>query len=102
MCCDSPVKQRVDGRFSLKGLTNLLLSLLLVSWTSTVYAEATVSNADGKKFSRDTVVEIARKLSQAPFMEPQKTPDSLTKIDYSTYRQINFQEDAAIWGGAPT
>ncbi|MFT7053023.1 MAG: glucans biosynthesis protein [Psychromonas sp.] len=102
MFCDSSVKQRVDGRFSLKGLTNLLLSLLLVSWTSAVYAQASGSNADGKKFSRDTVVEIARKLSQEPFTEPQKTPDSLTKIDYSTYRQINFQEDAAIWGGAPT
>jgi hypothetical protein len=24
------------------------------------------------------------------------------KIDYSTYRRINFQKDAAVWGGTPT
>ncbi|MFT6899650.1 MAG: glucans biosynthesis protein [Paraglaciecola sp.] len=99
---DSPVKKMIDDRFSVKAWVNLVVSLFLVSWANIAYAEAAVSNTDGKPFSHDTVVEVARKLSLKPFMEPQKTPDSLTKIDYSTYRQINFQQDAAIWGGAPT
>lgn len=99
----SPVKQMVYCRFSLNGLTTLLLSLLLVAWINVAYAEATESsNTDGKLFSRDTVAEIARKLSQVPFIEPQQAPEALAEIDYSTYRQINFQQDAAIWGGAPT
>ena len=102
MFCDSPVKQIAGCRFSLKGLTTLFLSLLFVSWTNVVCAGPLVSNTEGKPFSRDTVVEIARKLSQAPFIEPQKVPEALAKIDYSTYRKINFQQNAAIWGGTPT
>jgi len=97
----SPVKEMVTCRFSLKGLTRLLLPLLFVSWTNVVYAKA-ASNSDGETFSRDTVVEIARKLSLAPFIEPQKAPEALAEMDYSTYRQINFQQDAAIWGKAST
>nr|WP_321397173.1 glucan biosynthesis protein G [uncultured Desulfobacter sp.] len=95
----SPFKQRVDYRFYLKGLTWLLFSVI---WINVVYAGATISNTDGKPFSRGAVVEIARKLSQAPFIEPQKIPEALAKIDYSTYRKINFQQNAAIWGGTPT
>lgn len=102
MFCDLPVKQIVGYRLSLKGLTWLFLWLLSLGWINSVNAGATVSNTDGKPFSRGTVVEIARKLSQAPFIEPQKVPQALAKIDYSTYRKINFQQNAAIWGGTPT
>ncbi|RJP75862.1 MAG: glucan biosynthesis protein G [Desulfobacteraceae bacterium] len=92
----------VDHRFSVKGLTWLLLWFLSLSWINVVSAGAIVSNTDGKPFSHGTVVEIAKKLSQALFVEPQKAPEALTKIDYSTYRKINFQQNAAIWGGTPT
>ncbi|MGI2110999.1 glucan biosynthesis protein G [Shewanella frigidimarina] len=97
-----PVKQMIDDRFSLKILVNLVVSLFLVSSVSIAYAETPVSKTDGKPFSHDSVVEVAQKLSQTPFIEPKQAPEALTKIDYSTYRQINFQQHAAIWGNAPT
>ncbi|MBB1477019.1 glucan biosynthesis protein G [Shewanella sp. SG41-3] len=100
--CDSPVKQRIYDQLSVKGFLNLVVFVLLVSWTNLVNAQTTIPKTDGKAFSHDTVVEIARKLSQKPFIEPKQAPEALTKIDYSTYRQINFQQDAAIWGNAPT
>lgn len=100
--CDSPVKQRIYDQLSVKGFLNLVVFVLLVSWTNLVNSQTTIPKTDGKAFSHDTVVEIARKLSQKPFIEPKQAPEALTKIDYSTYRQINFQQDAAIWGNAPT
>lgn len=102
MFCYSSIKKMLDDRFSVKGFNKLLLPLILVSWTNVVYAQTAVSNTDGKPFSHNTVVELARKLAQKPFIEPKKAPEALAEIDYSTYRQINFQQDAAIWGNAPT
>jgi len=102
MFCDLPVKQIVDYRLSLKVLIWLFLWLLSAAWINLAYGGVIISNTDGKPFSRGTVVEIARKLSQEPFIEPKKVPEALAKIDYSTYRKINFQQNAAIWGGTPT
>ena len=102
MVCKLPFKQMVDHRFFLKGLAWLFLWLLSLSWINVAYAGAMVSNADGKPFSHGTVIEIAKKLSQALFIEPQKVPEILAGMDYSTYRKINFQQNAAIWGGTPT
>ncbi len=102
MACDSQIKQMAGHRFSVKNLTWLFLWLLSLSWIHLVRADAIVSNTDGKPFSHDTVVEIARNLSETIFIEPQKVPEALTKIDYSTYRKINFQQNAAVWGGTPT
>ena len=48
------------------------------------------------------MVEIARQLAEKPFKAPPNAPEELAKLDYSTYRQINFQENAAIWGKTPT
>lgn len=106
MFYNSPVKTMLDVRLSLKGLTKLLLLLLLVSWVNVIYADSSAQNTaqptDSKPFSRDTVVELARQLSLVPFVEPQAAPETLTNMDYSTYRKINFQQNAAIWGNAPT
>jgi glucan biosynthesis protein len=79
--CDSPVKQRIYDQLSVKGFLNLVVFVLLVSWTNLVNAQTTIPKADGKAFSHDTVVEIARKLSQKPFIEPKQAPEALTKID---------------------
>jgi periplasmic glucans biosynthesis protein len=98
----SQIKQTVGQPFFVKGLIWLFLWLLPLSWIHVVCAGTIVSNAAGKPFSHSTVVEIARKLSQALFVEPQTVPESLAKLDYSTYRKINFQQNAAIWGGTPT
>lgn len=104
MLYHSPVKQTRENLIVLKRVRTLFLSFLMfASWINSVYAEVSVSPAtDGKNFTRDTVVEIAHQLSRAPYTEPEKAPESLQKIDYSTYRQINFQQDAAIWGKAST
>jgi periplasmic glucans biosynthesis protein len=102
MGCDLQTKQMVGHRFSLKGMTWVVLWLVSLSWINVVCAGETVSNTDGTPFSHGTVVEMAERLSQEPFAEPQTIPDALTKIDYSTYRRINFQKDAAVWGGTPT
>ncbi|NGP54510.1 glucan biosynthesis protein G [Thioalkalivibrio sp. XN8] len=53
-------------------------------------------------FSRETVIEQARRLSQQPFVRPAQVPESLGRLDYSDYRQINYQQEEAVWGGTPT
>ena len=55
-----------------------------------------------ERFSRNTVLEQARLLSQQPFAPLAQAPKSLADLDYSEYRKINFQADAAVWGASPT
>lgn len=57
---------------------------------------------DGEEFSRNTVIERARSMSQQAFEPPAQAPETLTSLDYSEYRKINYQQDAAVWGGSPT
>jgi glucan biosynthesis protein len=68
----------------------------------TALAQAEPAAAEGERFSRDTVIEQARLLSQQPFTRPPQAPESLAQMDYSEYRKINYQQDAAVWGGSPT
>ena len=56
----------------------------------------------GEEFSRQTVIERARRLSEEPFSPPAQAPASLSELDYSDYRKINYQQDAAVWGRTPT
>lgn len=67
-----------------------------------VTAQAQPAAAEGESFSRNSVIERARTLSQQPFAPPAQAPKSLAKLDYSEYRKINYQEDAAVWGDSPT
>lgn len=53
-------------------------------------------------FSHQTVVDLARSLAQSPMETGDKAPQALTDMDYSTYRQINFQQNQAVWGNTPT
>ncbi|WKE67507.1 glucan biosynthesis protein G [Gallaecimonas kandeliae] len=49
-------------------------------------------------FSRDTVVEIARKLSQKPYKAPDKPlPEALDDLSYDQYRDIRFSPESAVW-----
>lgn len=60
---------------------------------------------DAKKaqtFSQATVISLAQQLAQTPFKEARKAPKELIDLDYATYGKINYQENAAIWGGTPT
>ncbi|MGJ8647258.1 MAG: glucan biosynthesis protein G [Marinomonas colpomeniae] len=56
----------------------------------------------GTPFSHQTVIELAKKLSQSPMQPIEKAPQALIDMDYSTYRQINFQQNQAVWGNTPT
>lgn len=60
------------------------------------------SGAQAASFSSQTVVDLARELALHPYEPPPEAPEALAKLDYSTYRQINFQQEAAIWGNTPT
>lgn len=84
-------------------LCGLLLALGLgIAAPGTAAAQAPAAVVDGESFSRDSVIERARILSQKPFVRPAQAPESLAKLDYSGYRKINYQQDAAVWGNSPT
>ncbi|SBS26946.1 Glucans biosynthesis protein G precursor [Marinomonas aquimarina] len=68
---------------------------------TTVVADASSTNA-GYSFSRQTVIDLAQKLSQSPMQAPARAPDALNNLDYDTYRKINFQQNQAVWGQTPT
>jgi len=76
----------------------LVLSLLFIVPGSMTSAFARSASEQGEDFSRKTVVERARVLSEQPYEPPAQAPESLTSLDYSQYRMINFQQKAAIWG----
>ncbi|MCX4188516.1 glucan biosynthesis protein G [Methylophaga sp. OBS4] len=77
------------------------MSILLLLFGKMSYAESE-STIEHKPFTHQTVITLAKKLSQQPFKAPPDAPESLTSLDYSTYRQINFQQNAAIWGNSPS
>jgi glucan biosynthesis protein len=91
-----------NNPFSLKRVTALFISVMLIIWANIASSQSVVSDSNGLPFSHETVIELARKLAQTPFTEPEQAPKSLTQLDYSTYRKINFQQNAAIWGHSPT
>lgn len=81
------------------------LMLVLSLGIGTLGAEPLQPQPDaiaGERFSRNSVIEMARLLSQQPFVAPTRAPKALANLDYSEYRKINYQQDAAIWGGSPT
>lgn len=81
----------------------MLLALSLAGGIPhTACAEAQAAVTEGESFSRKSVIEQAQLLAQQPFVAPAQAPESLAKLDYSAYRKINYQEDAAVWGGSPT
>ena len=94
---------KTDSSLNTKTIYGLITAFVLILFIQTVQAETSIENGDeGTEFSRNTVVEIARQLAKNPFKAPPNAPEELAKLDYSTYRQINFQENAAIWGKTPT
>ncbi|WP_417553486.1 glucan biosynthesis protein G [Marinomonas fungiae] len=66
-----------------------------------VVADAASENT-GYSFSQQTVIDMARELSQSPMQAPDKAPAALNNLDYDTYRKINFQQNQAVWGKSPT
>ncbi|MGI2066582.1 glucan biosynthesis protein G [Shewanella sp. MF08487] len=75
-----------------------------VNAATTQAAPSTEKKTEKKveKFSHDTVIALAEQLSQKPFKEAKKAPKELIDLNFDTYSKINYQENAAIWGGSPT
>lgn len=89
-------------RFQPLSWCHLLLALSLCFTLSNSRLLAQPLAGEGENFSRKTVIERARIMSHEPFKPPMQAPEILTSLDYSEYRKINYQQDAAVWGRAPT
>ena len=81
---------------------SILAGIMSISSLAPAYAATASDDKKAKAFSHDTVVELAQQLAQKPFKEARKAPKELIDLDYATYGKINYQENAAIWGGTPT
>lgn len=82
--------------------TLLIRFLLMLLTCFPLHALANQNAAqEGTPFSHQTVIDLAKALSKKAFHAPAKAPESLTNLDYSEYRKINFQQRAAIWGNSP-
>ncbi len=51
------------------------------------------------RFSRQTVVDMARDFASRPQAAPPAVADTLANITYDAYRDIRFRADAALWRG---
>ena len=104
MLSDLPPHQKKDYGLSWRILPIWSVALVLMLCMRLTYAETAEENPSDNTtpFSHNTVIELARQLSEKPFKEPKSAPETLQKLDYATYRQINFLENAAIWGKTPT
>lgn len=79
--------------------TEILLGIFIAGYGFSSHAEDTEASTP---FSHNNVIELARDLADKPYEAPQAAPETLTDLDYSTYRQINFQQNSAVWGDTPT
>jgi len=87
-------------------LFGIIISVFFVSaphlWAEETEGEPADASSKGQAFSHQTVIDLARKLATEPYREPEIAPQSLQKLDYSEYRQINYKQNAAIWGNSQT
>ncbi|HTR00357.1 MAG TPA: glucan biosynthesis protein G [Candidatus Acidoferrum sp.] len=93
-------KSRLHERRSfLAGLAATLAGVTLQPVASVIAAE---SQSKTPQFTANTVNDIAKALSEHPFIPPMQVPERLLKLDYDRYRQIRFNPNAAIWAGSKT
>lgn len=88
------------SRRSCLALPFALSPLVQLAGARTAFAQP--GAVEGSPFSRNTVVERARALSQAPFQPLPRAPDLLRSLDYDAYRHIRYRKNHAVWGGTPT
>ena len=88
--------------FSFKLIYALILFCILMPGSGAAHSGLNAPDRSGDNFSHDIVVQLAGELAREPFRELPKAPEILSQMDYSTYRQINFKPDEAVWGGSPT
>lgn len=73
---------------------------LFMQWPVLVHSQ--ILREDGVAFDANTVIAQARNLAGQPYVALPQAPEALTALDYSSYRQINYRHDEAVWGQAPT
>ena len=70
----------------------------IVKSANNLNTETKVRFAKTANFDSDSVVKIARKLAQKPYVElKDPLPPGLAKISYDEYRDIRFKPEASIW-----
>lgn len=65
-----------------------------------VFRPAALAQAEKKQITFDYVIGLARERAAQPFREPKSdVPEELRgdKLNYDTYRQIQFKHDKALW-----
>ncbi|MFP8967034.1 glucan biosynthesis protein [Pokkaliibacter sp. CJK22405] len=85
-----------------KGMTRWLLNglALLMLVSTTAHAAENDDLATNSKFSRDTVIDLARKLASSAYKPPRADlPESLSNLSNKQYRDIRFDPTKAIWAG---
>lgn len=94
--------------FTLPLMVSLSVSTELKADDISHSATEAVDNANvvdakaGYDFNRQTVIELAKQLSKQPMQPPARAMEALNNLDYDSYRQINFQQNQAVWGNTPT
>lgn len=78
----------------------IILGTLLLALTASLAQAAESSGPKFTKdgpFTRDTVVNLARKLSEQDYQEPAEIPSSLQALGNEQYNAIKFRDDKAVW-----
>jgi len=86
------------------GFLSLLLPGLTISILPSLVYAATDANSSkiqyavNGKFNRNTVSDLAKKLSKKPYKEPENIlPANLQNLTYDQYRDIRFNPESTIW-----
>ena len=88
----------------LKKLTTVISLIMALVFSYNGFAQTANGKADvvASEFSRNSVIELARKLAEAPYQPADKAPEGLASLDEATYQQIDYLDNVAIWGETPT
>jgi periplasmic glucans biosynthesis protein len=89
----------LPGHITATVLTTLLAGALLPS----PRARADAMYIRDGSFDRDTVTELARRLSRTPFAPPKAAlPKALSDLDYDHYRDIRVRPSSTFWADRGT
>nr|WP_160061701.1 glucan biosynthesis protein G [Psychromonas sp. L1A2] len=86
--------------FLLPSITISIIPLVTQAETSKTMNSTKALYTINGKFDRNTVTDLARKLSKEAYQEPNLTlPSSLQDLNYDEYRDIRFNPISSIWAG---
>jgi glucans biosynthesis protein len=82
--------------FLLRGTSTFATMAAAAHMASPAFAQAT---AQPVPFSFEMLVERARQTAAAAYVPPQTLGAPFTDLDYDDYRNVQFNEDSALWAG---